>query len=209
MSDLPPVEGFTNQYVIPWGIKVLSAALIFVIGRFAISMILTITRKFLAKTTFPPLVENFALAILRSVLMLVLVVAILRQFGVDTTSLVALIGAAGLAVGLALQDSLSNFASGVMIAMFQPFKEGHFVQAGGEEGTVEGLDVFSTTLRTPDNRIIIVPNGHIYSEAITNFSARETRRADMVFGIGYGDDLQKAKDILHRLLQDSRVLSEP
>jgi len=130
--------------------------------------------------------------------------------GVDTTSLIALLGAAGLAVGLALQGSLQNFAAGIMLIIFRPFKAGDFVDAGGTSGTVEAIKIFNTILKTPDNREVIIPNGAIYGGTITNFSARSTRRIDMVFGIGYDDDIRKAKDVIKGILEsDDRILKDP
>jgi small conductance mechanosensitive channel len=119
-------------------------------------------------------------------------------------------GAAGLAVGLALQGSLQNFAAGVMLIIFRPFKAGDYVDAGGTSGTVETIKIFNTVLKTPDNREVIVPNGAIYGGTITNFSARATRRIDMVFGIGYGDDIRKAKEVIKAILEsDERILKDP
>jgi small conductance mechanosensitive channel len=142
--------------------------------------------------------------------LLFVLIAALSHLGIDTTSLVALLGAAGLAVGLSLQDSLGNFAAGVMIIVFKPFKKGDFIDAGGAMGTVDAISIFTTIMTTPDNKEIIIPNGSIIGGNITNYSARPTRRVDMVFGISYDDDLQKAKAILQEIIAaDSRVLSEP
>jgi len=153
---------------------------------------------------------DFICAIARTALLLFVIIAALEQLGVDTTSLIALLGAAGLAVGLALQNSLANFAAGVMLIVFRPFKAGDFVEAGGTTGVVEKISIFSTTMRTGDNREVIVPNGSIYGSNITNYSARETRRIDLVFGIGYGDDIRKARDIILSILdQDERILNDP
>ena len=134
----------------------------------------------------------------------------LSQLGVQTTSLIAILGAAGLAVGLALQGSLANFAAGVLLLVFKPFKVGDFVEAGGVLGVVEELRVFNSVLRTPDNREITVPNGKIYNDVITNFSARDTRRIDLVVGISYDADIRKAKEIVESILNnDERVLKDP
>jgi small conductance mechanosensitive channel len=130
--------------------------------------------------------------------------------GIATTSFVAILGAAGLAVGLALQGSLANFAGGVLILLFKPFKVGDFINAQGHAGTVNAIRVFFTTLKTPDNKTIIIPNGALSNSSITNFSTEPQRRVDMTFGIGYADDIQKAKGILKRLVDsDSRILREP
>ena len=138
------------------------------------------------------------------------IIAALSQLGIQTTSFIAIIGAAGLAIALSLQNSLSNFASGVMIIAFRPFKVGDFIEAGGISGVVEGIQIFSTQMRTGDNKAIIVPNSNITGGNITNYSTKDTRRVDMVFGIGYNDDLKKAKELLMELVQsDKRILKEP
>lgn len=143
-------------------------------------------------------------------LLVFIIMAALAQLGVQTTSLVAVIGAAGLAIGLALQNSLSNFAAGVIIIFFRPFKVGDLIEAAGVSGTVEGIQIFSTELRTGDNKMIIVPNSSITSGNIINFSAREIRRVDLMFGVGYDADIKKVKIILQELVdQDARILKDP
>ena len=142
--------------------------------------------------------------------MLLVLIFSLNTLGVNTTAFVALLGAAAIAIGVALQDSLKNFASGVLLVVFRPFNVGHFVDAGGTSGIVEEITLFTTLMRTGDNRSVIIPNGAIYSGTITNYSARETRRIDMVFGIGYDDDMRKARDIMQGILEaDERILEEP
>lgn len=137
-------------------------------------------------------------------------IVILNRFGVQTTSIIALVGAAGLAVGLALQGTLSNFAAGVMLIIFRPFKRGDFMSVAGESGTVKEISIFTTELSTPDNVQIVIPNAQIWGSPITNFSAYDTRRVDFVFGVSYSSDLKKAEDILNTLIgQDDRVLSDP
>ncbi|MHC4695766.1 MAG: mechanosensitive ion channel family protein [Planctomycetota bacterium] len=145
-----------------------------------------------------------------ALLMTPVVISAVQKLGVPTTSFVAVVGAAGLAVGFALQGSLANFAAGVMVIIFRPFKAGDFVEAGGVSGAVEEVQIFATVLKTPDNKRVIVPNSAITGGTITNYSANETRRVDLVFGIGYGDDIKKAKDALEDILaQDERVLKDP
>jgi len=144
------------------------------------------------------------------VLMVLVVISALGQLGVNTTSFAAIIGAAALAIGFAMQGSLGNFAAGIMLILFRPFKAGDFVEAGGVAGVVEEIQVFATKIRTPDNKEITVPNGQITGGSIVNYSAKGTRRVDMVFGISYGDDLARAKGILQRLIEsDERVLRDP
>lgn len=196
--------------VVDYGSSVLLAIAIFIIGRMVVTRVVSVfNRVMLARGTDETLV-NFVCSIIRWVGVLFVVIAALSELGVDTTSLVALLGAAGLAIGLSLQGSLGNFAAGVMLIVFKPFKKGDFVEAGGAMGVVDNISIFTTILTTPDNREVIIPNGGIIGGNITNFSARSTRRVDMVFGIDYGDDLLKAKEILHSIVAaDTRVLAEP
>ncbi|MGV6852558.1 MAG: mechanosensitive ion channel family protein [bacterium] len=193
-----------------WGVKIGLALAILIIGRWVSSILVRVLSKILTRTGMDEMLVRFVSSIARTLLLLVVIIASLDQLGVDTTSLVALVGAAGLAVGLALQNSLQNFASGVMLIVFRPFKTNDLVEAGGVTGVVEQINIFSTTMRTGDNKEMIVPNGDIFSGTITNFSARKTRRVDMVFGIAYDDDLKKAKAILVEMLEaDERILKDP
>ncbi len=199
-----------DQYILPWVINIAFAIAIFVIGKIVVKMIIGLLRKLLNRSNMDNMLINFVLSIANAVLFLVVIVAALDSLGVDTTSLIAIVGAAGLAIGLSLQDSLKNFAAGVMLLVFKPFKEGDFVEAAGVSGVVEDISIFNSKMRTADNREIIVPNGAIYGGVIINVSARDTRRVDMVFGIGYGDDLRKAKELLAQIIaEDDRVLAEP
>ena len=205
--DIPTL---INDYAMPWGIKIALALVIFIIGRIIVSMVVTGVRKLLTARGMDDILVSFLTSILRWVLLLFVIIAALSQLGVDTTSLVALLGAAGLAIGLSLQSSLSNFASGVMLIIFRPFTKGNFVEVAGTSGVVDQISIFTTTLTTPDNKEVIVPNGAIIDNNITNYSARDTRRVDMVFGIGYDDDLRKAKQLLEEIVAaDDRILPEP
>ena len=142
--------------------------------------------------------------------MVVLVIAVIGALGVETTSFIAIFGAAGLAVGLALQGSLSNFASGVLIVLFRPYRVGDFIEAAGIAGSVEQVQILTTVLKTGDNKQIIVPNSQIMDSIITNYSANNTRRIDMVIGVGYDDDLDKVRATIKELIEaDSRILAEP
>ncbi len=199
-----------NTYLIPWGINIGLALLIFIVGRFAVSIIVGIIKKLLLKAGMDNILVNFVSAIATWLLLLVVVIQAISQLGVDTNSLIVLIGAAGLAVGLSLKDSLQNFAAGVMLLVFRPFKEGNFVEAGGTSGSVKQINIFSTTFLTPDNKQVVVPNGAIYAGVITNYSATGTRRIDMVFGIGYEDDIVKAKGIIEEIIKsENRILNTP
>ncbi len=162
------------------------------------------------KADLDQILVNFISSIVRWLLILFVVIAALSRLGLNTNSLIALIGAAGLAIGLSLKDSLQNFAAGVMLLVFRPFKTGDFVEVAGTSGGVKEIKIFSTTLHTPDNKEVIIPNGKIYSDVITNFSATGTRRVDMVFGIAYEDDIAKAKEIIEDTLKaDNRILNDP
>ncbi len=210
MLDNLDFQPFLEDYAMPWGINILFALMIFVIGRIVAHSLVGLLRKGLERGRMDAILVNFITSIINAVLMLLVVVAALDRLGVDTTSMIALLGAAGLAIGLAMKDSLQNFASGVMLIVFRPFKAGDFVEVAGVSGTIEKINVFSSTMRTGDNKEIIIPNGKIYAGTITNYSARATRRVDMVFGIGYGDDLLKAKNLLLTLTQeDPRILKSP
>ena len=204
------IERYINDYAIPWAINIAMAIAIYVIGRLIVGGLLSVFRKIMAKSKYDNMLVDFLESILSAILMLFVIVASLDQLGVDTTSLVAILGAAGLAIGLSLQDSLKNFAAGVMLLVFKPFKAGDFVEAAGTAGSIVKIGIFTTTMNTPDNKEIIVPNGKIYSDNITNYSARDTRRVDMVVGIGYDADLLKAKRILQELVaEDERILPDP
>ncbi len=186
------------------------AILVFAIGRFLARLILRIMVKLLERAETDEMLIRFARSIVNAALMLIVVIAALNQLGVDTTSLIAVLASAGLAVGLALQDSMKNFASGVLLLTFKPFTRGDYVEAGGTEGTVRAISLFSTTMLTLDNKEVVIPNASIWNSVITNHTAQELRRVDMVFGIGYGDDLRKAKRIIEDVLAaDERILADP
>ena len=203
-------EKLTDTYIIPWGINLALALVIFVVGRMIVKIIVSLVEKLLVKAKMEQILINFISSIVSSALLIFVIAAALDKLGVDTTSLIALLGAAGLAVGLALQGSLQNFAAGVMLIIFRPFKTGDFVEAGGVMGVVEKINIFNSVFRTGDNREMIIPNGVIYGGTITNYSARATRRIDMTFGIGYDDDIRKAKNIIKGILDsDDRILQDP
>jgi small conductance mechanosensitive channel len=196
--------------LIPWAIKIGVALAIFIVGRWIAKWLTGVLKKVMAKADLDEMLIQFLGNIVYTVLLLAVVMAALDHLGIQTTSLLAVFGAAGLAIGLALKDSLGNFSSGVMIILFRPFKVGDFIEAGGTNGVVEQVRMFATILRSGDNREIIVPNSQIYSGTIVNYSAKDTRRVDLVFGIGYGDDIAKAKQIIQEIMhQDERILADP
>lgn len=192
------------------GMKLIGAILIFLVGRWAVKLVVNAVRKALSKTEMEDTLEKFLCNILNAVLMTVVLIATIGALGVETTSLLAVLGAAGLAVGLALQGSLSNFASGVLIVMFKPYKVGDFIDAAGVAGSVKEVQIFTTILATPDNKKIIVPNSQIMNGIITNITANDTRRVDLVVGCGYDDDIDKVYKVLRDILAaDDRILQDP
>lgn len=196
--------------VLPWVIKAAWALAIFYIGRKVARWLSDYLCKQMTKHGLDDLLVRLAGNTIYMALLAVVVLAALDQLGIDTTSALAIFGAAGLAVGLAVKDSLSNFAAGVMIAFFQPFKLGHYVEAAGSAGTVLQVEMFNTTLLTPDNKRIMVPNRLVYNDTIVNYSAEDDRRLDLVFGIGYDDDIRTAKKLIEDVIAaDERILSDP
>ena len=191
-------------------VNIITAAAILFIGWKAAKIIRNLIVKLMEKNKVDNILISFSSNVAYVALVAFVIIAALGQVGVQTTSFIAIIGAAGLAIGLSLQGSLSNFASDVMIIFFRPFKVGDFIEAAGVSGVAEGIQIFSTQMRTGDNKAIIVPNSNITGGNITNYSAKEERRIDLVFGIGYEDDLKKAKSILQDLIKkEKRVLKDP
>jgi small conductance mechanosensitive channel len=207
------MEEITEQFkvwVSFYGLKLIGAVLTFVVGRWMAGMFRSVVAKVMEKRQVDPTISGFVTNITFMVTMALVVVASLQKLGVATTSFVAVIGAMGLAIGLAFQKSLSNFAAGFLLVLFRPFKVGDFIEAGGTAGIVEKIEVFTTTFKTPDNRTVIVPNSSIAGGNITNASARPTRRMEFIIGISYGDDLRKAKQVLLDAISvDERVLKDP
>ena len=195
---------------IEFGMKTVVAIVIFVVGRIAASMLTKGLRKLMQAQEVDKILETFVSNLVYWTVMIFVIIAAINQIGVQTTSLIAVMGAAGLAVGLALQGSLSNFAAGVLIVMFRPYRVGDFVEAAGIAGVVEQVQILTTILRTGDNKRIIVPNSQIMGSIITNYSANDKRRIDMVFGVSYSDDLDKVRANLEELIAaDERILKDP
>ena len=190
--------------------KLIAAILVLVIGKMVAKKISTLISGLMKKNKVDVTLVGFLESIIYYALLIIVVIAAAGQLGINTTSFLTIVGAAGLAIGLALKDTLSNFASGVMLILFAPFRVGDVVNAGGVVGKVEKLTVFNTIIHTPDNQKVIVPNSNITSDVITNITANPTRRVDLVVGIGYEDSIPKAKEILKRLVsEDKRILSDP
>lgn len=200
-----------SALIISWMWKVVAAVLIFFIGKRLAKWLTEFSLKTLSKSgTIDDTLKGFLSSVIYGLLLVVVTLAALGQLGVETTSFIAILGAVGLAVGLAFQSTLSNISAGVMIIIFKPIKVGEFVEAGGATGIVEQINIFNTMMKTGDNKMIIVSNSNIIGGNITNYSRKETRRVDITFGIGYDDDLKLAKQILIDILnEDSRILNEP
>lgn len=193
-----------------FGRNVLAALVIYLVGRIVVRILTGLLEKVMTRARVDSTLATFLSHIARCVLITFVILMALESLGVNTTSLAAIMGAAGLAVGLALQGSLSSFASGVMIILFKPFGVGDFIEAAGVSGTVEAISIFSTLMKTGDNKQIVVPNSSIYDGNITNYSAKPTRRIDMVVGCGYDDDLRAVKAFLTILVEtDERILKDP
>ena len=203
-----------KQYIVDNGPEMVTnavlALLIFFIGKLIARILTSLLYKTLKKSKIDETLSVFLKNFSYSALMIIVIIAALETLGLETTSFYAVLGAAGLAIGLALQGSLSNFAAGILLILLRPFKVGHFVEAGGAKGTVIDIDIFTTTINTPDNKHMVVPNSKITSDNIVNYSANPTRRVDLVMGISYDDDIKKAKETMVTILrEDPRVLQDP
>ncbi|MBZ0112289.1 MAG: mechanosensitive ion channel [Thermoanaerobaculia bacterium] len=208
--DAEGVVDLVTGVVTTWGLRVVGAIGVLVIGRVIAGLIRRAVRKALNKANVEPTLIPFLAGLVYNLTLAFVLISVLRLFGLETTSLVAVLGAAGLAVGLALQGTLSNFASGVMLLLFRPFKVGDFVETGGVTGKVVELGLFTTTLASPGNVRVTVPNSKVWGETISNFNGFPTRRVDLVVGVSYDDDLSVVTETIRKVLAaDSRVLSEP
>jgi small conductance mechanosensitive channel len=208
--DAGALMGTLTELATQWGLQIIGAIIVLFVGRILAGWARRLTRKALERAEVDPTLVPFIAKLVYYLLLAFVVIAVLGVFGVQTASLVAVLGAAGLAVGLALQGTLSNFAAGVMLLIFRPFKVGDFIDAGGTTGSVEEIGVFATTLKSPDNVKIVVPNSQVYGQTIKNFNGFDTRRIDLVVGISYDDDISKAIDTVRSVVQaDDRVLADP
>jgi len=207
MEQVIPV---LQKWTILYGVRILAALAIFIIGKIAAGAIKKVILKAMKKSKMDQTLASFVASISYVTLMVFVVVAALGKLGIQTASFVAIIGAAGLAVGLALQGSLANFAAGLLMIIFKPFKVGDYIQGGGTAGTVEEISIFTTHLKSPDNTSIIVPNAKITSDSIVNYSTKEIRRVDLVAGVSYSDDIDHVKRVLRDIINsDERVLKDP
>ncbi len=198
------------QYMSEYSLKIVAAILIFIIGKIIIKKLTSLAKSLMLKSKVDKTLAEFAESIIYFVLLLFVILASLNALGINTTSFIAIFGAAGLAIGFALQGSLANVGAAVLIIIFKPFKIGDFIEAGGATGTVEDINLFSTIIAPVDNRTIIVPNTAIIGGNIVNYSNKPERRVDHVYGIGYDDDLKLAKETLLQIIaDDDRVLDNP
>ncbi len=199
-----------QEYGLTYGIAVIKAIAIFVIGKWVVKKIANFAEKMMQKSQMDEMLSKFLRNIIYALLLAFVVIAAIGAIGVQTASLVAIIGAAGLAVGLALQGALANFAAGVLMIIFRPYKIGDVVEVAGQTGKVEEVDIFTTVLRTPDSVKVTIPNGQIMNDVITNFTDAELRRLEGSVGIGYGDDIDKAREVLLKAVAESPfVVDEP
>jgi len=197
-----------QQMIIDWGLKLVVALAIFIIGRWVAKKVTGTMRKVMTARELEVTLIAFLGNLVYAILLTVVIVAALDSLGIPVTSVMAVLGAAGLAIGLALKDSLGNFAAGVMLVMFRPFSKGDFVEVAGISGKVEEIRIFSTYLLTTDNKLIVVPNGQIGNDAITNYTRMDTRRVDFVFGVGYDDDLKTARSVLEKICEEHPLVLE-
>ena len=208
VSDWLP--DLVKEYVVPFGIKLVVAIIVLLLGRWAIKLIQKAFHKVMLRRSAEPSLNSFLNSVISVLLHFVLIVSIISILGINTSSLVALLASAGLAVGMALSGTLQNFAGGVMIMLFRPFKVGDFIASQGYEGKVSAIQIFNTIILTPDNKTIILPNGALATGVVTNFNKETDRRVDWMFSISYGDDYDHAKAVLQRLCDaDPRILKEP
>ena len=203
-------SGIDSTLLVNFGKNLIIAILIFYIGRFVVKLVVRGMTKVMDRQQVDQTLQKFVGNLVSMALMVVVIIAAIGALGIQTTSFIAIFGAAGLAVGLALQGSLSNFAAGVLIVLFRPYKVGDYVEAAGIAGSVEEVQILTTVLKTPDNKKIIVPNSQIMDSIITNYSANDTRRVDLTFGVSYSDDLDKVHATLRQLVDaDERILKDP
>lgn len=198
------------EIVTAYGLKALAAVAVFIIGRWIAKGLTKAIERLMTKSNVDPTLIKFTGNVSYMALLTFVILAVLGQLGIQTTSFIAVLGAAGLAVGLALQGSLSNFAAGFLMILFRPFKVGDFIEGAGTAGTVEEIQIFTTQITTPDNKTVIIPNAKLTEDNIVNWTVKGTRRVDMVFGISYEDDIDKARQVIaDALAKDSRILKNP
>jgi small conductance mechanosensitive channel len=199
-----------KDFLADYWLKIIGAVLIFVVGRWLAKVISNLVAKAMTKAKIDATLTSFVQHLCQIALLVFVIIAALQKLGVPVTNFVVVIGAAGLAIGFALQGSLSNFAAGIMLIIFKPFKVGDFIEAAGKMGTVKEIQIFNTVLNSPDNVRVIIPNGQVTGGNIMNFTVNGTRRIDLVVGVSYGDDLKKTQQVIKEVItSDNRILKEP
>ena len=207
MNDIIPK---LQELAVLYGIKIIIAVIIFIVGRWVAKALKNVVHRMMVKRNVETTLASFICNMSYITIMTIVIIAALNQIGIQTASLIAIVGAAGLAIGLALQGSLANFAAGFLMIIFRPFKQGDYVEGAGTQGTIEDIQVFTTQLKTLDNKTVIIPNAKLMGDNIINYSAKDTRRVDLVVGVSYGDNLQKVKQVLGDVLsKDNRILKDP
>jgi len=210
MKIIDQFSGEISEFVLSYGPKLIGAIITLIVGLWVIKKISSGIKVAFEKRGIDPSLRPFLTSLISTALKVFLVVSVLSMIGIAMTSFVAIIGAAGLAIGMALSGTLQNFAGGVIILILKPFKVGDYIEAQGYSGTVHSIQIFNTVLKTPDNKTIIIPNGGLSTGSMVNYSAEETRRVDWTFGIAYGDDVEKARKVLMDILnRDQRILDDP
>ncbi len=207
--DLDAVTAMVTDLTTAWGLRVLGAIAVLLIGRALAGRVRRLIRKALRKGDIDETLIPFVTSLSYYLMLAFVVIAALGMMGIQTASIIAVLGAAGLAIGLALQGTLANFASGVMLLVFRPFRVGDFIEAAGTAGVVDAISIFTTSLNTPDNVGVVIPNSAVWGQTIKNFAANETRRIDLVAGISYEDDIGLAVRTIQALMSDPRVLADP
>lgn len=210
MENFNEISTMVYDLAIKYGLKLLMAIVVLIIGLWIIKGIIKLVRKNMEKRDVDATLRQFLGSMLSMILKILLIITVISMMGVEMTSFVAILAAAGFAIGMALSGTLQNFAGGVMLVIFKPFKVGDFIDAQGYMGTVKEIQIFNTIMKTPDNKTIIIPNGGLSTSSMTNFSTEPQRRVDFTFGIGYDDDIDKAKGLIEGLIKaDDRIFKDP
>ena len=212
-GDIGLLQSYLQKFI-DWGVNaggnIIGAILIFVIGRFLISLIKKMVSKLLARRHVDPGIQSFVKSLVNILLTILLIIAVIGKLGVETTSFAALLASAGVAIGMALSGNLQNFAGGLIILLFRPYKVGDWIESQGVSGTVREIQIFHTILTTADNKVIYIPNGALSSGTVTNYSYEDTRRVDWIIGVEYGENYDKVEETVRRIIaEDKRILSEP
>lgn len=199
-----------RDIILNYGPKLIAAILVLIIGLMVVRMLTSGAVKIMQKRDLEPSLQGFLKSIINIALKVMLVITVLSMIGIEMTSFIAILGAAGLAIGMALSGTLQNFAGGVMLLIFKPFKVGDYIEAQGHSGSVHEIQIFNTILKSPDNKTIIIPNGGLSTGSMVNYSTEDRRRVDITFGIGYGDDVDKARSVIQKICDaDDRILKDP